>query len=187
LRSARVGDGEIAVDLQPVARFVSDWNDARDICGLDAADIAIRTHRPVIASCGNNFVFAEVKSRAALAKATVRADMLAKHVPMARAVGIHLYVGVEEPGVNIQSRMFAPLFGVPEDPATGSANVVLIGLLAHHLPEADLSLSRTIGQGFDMGRPSILQASAEKTAGRVIATFIGGRCVPMLSGEIDLT
>ena len=53
--------------------------------------------------------------------------------------------------------MFAPLFGVPEDPATGGANVALIGLLAHLRPEADLTLSRTIGQGFDMGRPSILR------------------------------
>ena len=89
--------------------------------------------------------------------------------------------------MEIQSRMFAPLFGVPEDPATGSANVVLIGLLAHFRPEAELSLSKTIGQGFDMGRPSVLEASAEKKAGRVVATYIGGRCVPMLKGTIDLT
>jgi trans-2,3-dihydro-3-hydroxyanthranilate isomerase len=83
--------------------------------------------------------------------------------------------------------MFAPLFGVPEDPATGGANVALIGLLAHLDKRADLTLSKTIGQGFDMGRPSILEAMAEKKAGKVTATYIGGRCVPMLSGEIDLT
>ena len=45
-----------------------------EICGLDAGEIETRTHRPVIASCGNNFVFAEVKSRAILAKAAVRTD-----------------------------------------------------------------------------------------------------------------
>jgi trans-2,3-dihydro-3-hydroxyanthranilate isomerase len=157
------------------------------ICGLEADQIETRTHRPIIASCGNNFVFAEVKSRAALALAAVRSDLLAKHVPMARAVGVHLYAPANEHGVEIQSRMFAPLFGVPEDPATGSANVVLIGLLAHLRPEADLALSKTIGQGFDMGRPSILEASAEKAGGKVTATHIGGRCVPMLRGTIDLT
>jgi trans-2,3-dihydro-3-hydroxyanthranilate isomerase len=42
--------------------------------------------------------------------------------------------------------------------------VALIGLPAHHRPEADLVPARTIGQGFDMGRPSILEASAEKKA-----------------------
>jgi trans-2,3-dihydro-3-hydroxyanthranilate isomerase len=83
--------------------------------------------------------------------------------------------------------MFAPLFGVPEDPATGSANVTLIGLLALRDPRLDLTLSNTIGQGVDMGRPSVLEAPAEKKAGKVVATHIGGRCVPMLSGTIDLS
>ncbi len=157
-----------------------------EICGLDAGDIETRTHRPLIASCGNNFAFAEVKSRAALTKAAARTDAMAKHIPMTRAVGVHLYAHVQEHGVEIQSRMFAPLFGVPEDPATGSANVALIGLLAHFRPETDFSLSKTMGQGVDMGRPSILEGSADKKAGRVLDTYIGGRCVPMLKGTIDL-
>lgn len=157
-----------------------------EICGLGSGDIVSATHRPIIASCGNNFVFAEVASRAALARATVRTDLMAGHVPMSRAVGIHLYTHAKEHGVEIQSRMFAPLYGVPEDPATGSANVVLIGLLAHFRREPDLTLSKTIGQGFDMGRPSILESTAEKKSGRVVDTFIGGCCVPMLRGTIDL-
>ena len=33
---------------------------------------------------------------------------------------------------------------------------------------------------------SVLQASAEKKGGKVTATYIGGRCVPMMSGIIDL-
>ena len=156
-------------------------------CGLSADQIETGTHRPLVASTGNNFVFAEVKSRAVLKAASRNADVFAKHLPMARAVGVHLYVPAQEHGVEIQSRMFAPLFGVPEDPATGSANVSLIGLLAHLDKRADLTLSRTIGQGFDMGRPSILEASAEKKAGQVTATYVGGRCVPMLSGGIDLS
>lgn len=157
-----------------------------EICGLEPSDITTRTHRPVIASCGNNFVFAEVASRAALAKAVIRTDVLSRHLPMSRAVGVHLYTHAHEHGVEIQSRMFAPLYGVPEDPATGSANVVLIGLLAHFRPEKDLTLSKTIGQGFDMGRPSVLNGTAEKKSGRVSDTFIGGRCVPMLKGTIEV-
>jgi trans-2,3-dihydro-3-hydroxyanthranilate isomerase len=156
-------------------------------CGLATDQIETATHRPVIASTGNNFLFAEVKSRAVLKAASCNADVFAKHLPMARTVGVHLYVPAHEHGVEIQSRMFAPLFGVPEDPATGSANVTLIGLLAHLDKRADLTLSKTIGQGFDMGRPSVLQAMAEKKGGKVTATYIGGRCVPMLSGEIDLS
>jgi trans-2,3-dihydro-3-hydroxyanthranilate isomerase len=83
--------------------------------------------------------------------------------------------------------MFAPHLNIPEDPATGSANVALIGLLARLRPEANLSLSKTIAQGVEMGRTSILRATAEKRGGVVTATFIGGRCVPVMSGTIDLT
>ncbi|MCX7362047.1 MAG: PhzF family phenazine biosynthesis protein [Alphaproteobacteria bacterium] len=151
--------------------------------GLSAADIV---RPPVLASTGVTFVFAELASRAVLKAATYNTDVFVKHLPMDRAVGIHLYVPAKEEGVEIQTRMFAPLYGVPEDPATGGANVTLIGLLAHLDPRPDLTLSKTIGQGFDMGRPSILEASAEKKAGKVVATYIGGRCVPMMSGTIEI-
>lgn len=151
--------------------------------GLKPADIV---GQPIIASTGNNFLFAEVRSRDVLKAALCNNDAFARHLPMTRTVGVHLYVPAKEHGVEIQSRMFAPLYGVPEDPATGSANITLIGLLAHNAREKDLVLSKTIGQGFDMGRPSILQASAEKKAGKVVATYIGGRCVPMMSGTIEV-
>jgi trans-2,3-dihydro-3-hydroxyanthranilate isomerase len=139
--------------------------------------------QPVIASTGNNFLFAEVRSRETLKAASYNIEAFRKHLPMERTVGVHLYVT----GADIQSRMFAPLFGVPEDPATGSANVTLIGLLALREPQADLTFSRTIGQGVDMGRPSVLEATAEKKAGKIVTTYIGGRCVPMLNGTIELT
>jgi trans-2,3-dihydro-3-hydroxyanthranilate isomerase len=147
--------------------------------GLQPGDIV---GQPVIASTGNNFLFAELRSRERLKAASYNIEVFRKHLPMERTVGVHLYVTTPE----IQSRMFAPLFGVPEDPATGSANVTLIGLLARSDPRPDLTLSRTIGQGVDMGRPSVLEATAEKKAGMVVATYIGGRCVPMLSGTIEI-
>jgi len=147
--------------------------------GLPTDDIV---GEPVIASTGNKFLFAEVRSRAALKAASYSLEVFRKHLPMERTIGVHLYVTAPD----IQTRMFAPLFGVPEDPATGSANVTLIGLLALRDPRLDLTLSKAIGQGVDMGRPSVLEATAEKKAGKVVATHIGGRCVPMLSGTIDL-
>ncbi len=151
--------------------------------GLAPGDIV---GEPVIAATGTKFLFAEVASRAVLGKALYNLEAFRKHLPMDRTVGVHLYVAAAEDGIDLHTRMFAPLFGVPEDPATGAANVTLIGLLAHNDPRADLSLSKTIGQGFDMGRPSLLEASAEKKAGKVVATYIGGRCVPMLSGTIEV-
>jgi trans-2,3-dihydro-3-hydroxyanthranilate isomerase len=43
-----------------------------------------------------------------------------------------------------------------------------------------------IAQGIEMGRPSLLEASAEKRGGRVIETRIGGRCVPVIAGTISI-
>jgi trans-2,3-dihydro-3-hydroxyanthranilate isomerase len=148
-------------------------------CSLPPADIDTRAHQPCIASCGTPFVLAAVTSRAALAAAQPRSEIFVQHV---RATGIHLYVEAVSPVADIEARMFAPQFGVSEDPATGSANVALIALLATLRAEPDLRLERTISQGVDMGRPSLMAASAEKRAGKIVAARIGGSCVPVTTG-----
>ena len=158
----------------------------RDACALQPGDIETDVHRPIVASCGVPLLFVELKSRALLKSAAPRADVFAREFPRDRFVGIHLYVQAREDGLDLQTRMFAPEHGIPEDPATGGANVALIGVLAHFDKAADLTLTRRIGQGFDMGRPSVLEACAEKKAGKVVATYIGGRSVPMMSGTIEI-
>lgn len=155
-------------------------------CSLDLSDIETRRHPPCLASCGAPFVIAEVRHRDALRRAQPRTDVFLTHLPRDEATGIHLYVEDAEEGADFQSRMFAPLHGVFEDPATGSANVALIGLLAHLRHESSLRLEAAIGQGVDLGRPSLMRAVAEKVAGAVIRTSIGGGCKLVMSGWIDL-
>ena len=155
-------------------------------CSIAVDDIEIRHHVPCIASCGTPFIFAELKTRQSLARAQPRPDIFAQRFPIDGTTGIHLYVRDGAEGIDIRARMFAPLHGVAEDPATGSANVALVGLLASLRPEADLSLAVRIAQGVEMGRPSLLDASAEKRGGTVVETRIGGRCVAMMAGTIDI-
>jgi trans-2,3-dihydro-3-hydroxyanthranilate isomerase len=155
-------------------------------CSLSPDDIETRQHGPCIASCGTRFMFAEVKTREALARATPRSDVFAQNFPVDGTTGLHLYFRDGAEGVDVRTRMFAPLHGVAEDPATGSANVALAGLLASLRPERDLSLRLRIAQGVEMGRPSLLDASAEKQGGVVVETRIGGRCIPVLAGTIEV-
>jgi trans-2,3-dihydro-3-hydroxyanthranilate isomerase len=155
-------------------------------CGVSLGDIETANHRPCIASCGAPFILAELKSRAALAGASPNGDVFRLEVTRHPAVSVMLYTQADDGDIDIRARMFAPHLNIPEDPATGSANVALIGLLAKLRPEPDLSLSKTIAQGVEMGRPSLLRAQAEKQHGAVTATFIGGSCVPVMSGTIDL-
>jgi trans-2,3-dihydro-3-hydroxyanthranilate isomerase len=155
-------------------------------CSLSVEDIETRNHPPRIASCGAPFILAELKGRARLAAATARSDVFTRVVSRQPATSLLIYTQVEESGLDIRARMFAPHHGIPEDPATGSANVALIGLLAKLRPDPDLRISKTIAQGVEMGRPSLLEAEAEKKNGTVTATWIGGRCVPVMSGTIEL-
>jgi trans-2,3-dihydro-3-hydroxyanthranilate isomerase len=155
-------------------------------CRIAPDDIETKNHAPCIASCGVGFILAEVKGRAALASALPHIDVFRRDIVNRGTTGILIYTQVDDHDINIRARIFAPLKGIPEDPATGSANVALIGLLAKLRPEPDLLLSKTIAQGVEMGRPSLLEARAEKRGGVVTATFIGGRCVPVMQGSIDL-
>ncbi|MGE3334260.1 MAG: PhzF family phenazine biosynthesis protein [Rhodospirillaceae bacterium] len=162
--------GELAVDI--VAAAVE----------LSPGDIMTVNHPPVIASCGTPFAIAELKGLSSLGAAnpqtSVFRDRFAPEIS-----GLYLYTREAGQGADIRCRMFAPLHGIPEDPATGSANVALIGLLAS-LASQDF-ISRKIVQGVEMGRPSFLDAAAQKVDGE-IRTFIAGSCAPMMSGNMTL-
>jgi trans-2,3-dihydro-3-hydroxyanthranilate isomerase len=82
--------------------------------------------------------------------------------------------------------MFAPFDGVPEDPATGSANCALAGMLSHYDRARDGTKAWRIAQGVEMGRPSLLEASADKRDGAVVATRVGGASVLVSEGFIEV-
>jgi len=155
-------------------------------CAIAVDDIETRHHQPCIASCGAPLLFVELRDRRALAAAQPRADVFARHLPPDRITGIHLYVQAADGGADIQCRMFAPLHGIREDPATGAANVALIGLLAQLRPEPDLQLAKKIAQGVDMGRPSLLLTRVVKANGAIVSAHVGGGCVEMMEGTFRL-
>jgi trans-2,3-dihydro-3-hydroxyanthranilate isomerase len=155
-------------------------------CSIAVNDIETANHAPCIASCGVPFVFVELKTRSSLATAQPRSETFANYLKADRITGILLYVRDKHDGVDIQARMFALLYGIPEDPATGSGNVALTGLLASLRPEIDLTLRLRIAQGIEMGRPSLLDATAEKKNGRITGMWIGGRCITMMRGVLEL-
>ncbi len=165
---------EVPVDL--LARAVS----------LTPADLATGAHAPVVASVGLPFVIAELTDRAALERA--RPDGAGIEALVAAGVqppDVHLYVRSGDE-YDLRARMFSPLDGIPEDPATGSANCALAALLARLDPAADGSFAWRIAQGVEMGRPSVLEARAEKRAGAVVGAWIGGECVLVSEGTIEV-
>ena len=82
--------------------------------------------------------------------------------------------------------MFAPLDGVFEDPATGSANCALVALLAHLDPNDNFNRDWLISQGTEVGRPSILYGRTEKNRGKGSGVWIGGHSVLISEGTLNV-
>jgi trans-2,3-dihydro-3-hydroxyanthranilate isomerase len=157
---------------------------------LAEADIATLSHTPLVASVGTPFVIAEVASVEALSRA--RPDIAAfraavtRFPEMADRFALHLYAWVEGDQRRIRSRMFAPLGGTFEDPATGSANAALAALLTSMAPGENVDLQYAIEQGVEMGRPSLIIASAVKTAEGPVSASVAGSCVPVMRGTLTV-
>ena len=152
--------------------------------GVSIADVVTATHEPIVASVGNPYVIAELKPDALRHCepniAAFRSALIA-HPEMNGRFSVHVYA--PQGGV-VRARMFAPLAGTWEDPATGSANAPLVGLLLSLGNRARLKLE--VRQGEEMGRPSFLMVEAERR-GSDIRTTVAGQCVPMFSGAFELT
>jgi trans-2,3-dihydro-3-hydroxyanthranilate isomerase len=84
-----------------------------------------------------------------------------------------------------KSRMFAPAYGVPEDPATGSAAGPLALHLARHGRIA-FGQEIQIHQGAEIGRPSTLYARVEGTGERVELVEVAGSAVVVANGELRI-
>jgi trans-2,3-dihydro-3-hydroxyanthranilate isomerase len=164
-----------AVSAQSVAAAVS----------LAPEDILTTAHAPQVASVGLPLLLAELGDRDALARA--EPDISGFKGLAVEGIDppfVHLYVRTSD-DVDLRARMFAPLDGIPEDPATGSANCALAALLSQIDPAADATFSWRIAQGVEMGRPSVLQARTEKRAGAVVNVWIGGDSVLVSEGFIE--
>ena len=83
---------------------------------------------------------------------------------------------------DLNVRFFADYYGVPEDPATGSANGCLAGYLVKHRYFGTDRINIRVEQGYEIGRPSLLLLKAEEIAGK-INVLVGGRVAMIAKGE----
>ena len=166
-----------------------DAEQAAACLSLTAADIKSDRHPPQIVSVGLPFLVVELASRDALRRAKPDAAAFAKTFPRDGSDAVYFYtrdVPAAE-ACDLQARMFHPgSSGLSEDPATGSATVAAAALLADLSSERDGELKLRIGQGVDMGRPSLLLTRVRKAGGAVVSAHVGGRCVPMMEGTFRL-
>lgn len=151
---------------------------------LEPDDVITTNHLPTHCSNGNPYIVAELTgnalSRCDPDMAAFR-QALAAHPQFGHRFSIHVY---HRDGQTLYTRMFAPLSGTWEDPATGSANAPLACLLLSLEADAE-EASFTIHQGMEMGRPSLLNVNARRTSDGITAS-LRGSCVPVMQGHITV-
>lgn len=157
---------------------------------LDEEDVAISRHAPTTASVGVPFVLSELTDLGALARATPDRAAFARAAAAQPAreldLALFLYVRTADAPLRLRARMFAPLTGVAEDPATGSAAAALGAYLYARAPEHDLGGTIAIEQGAEMGRPSLIEVQVDKAHGEVRRVAVGGACADAMEGVLRL-
>jgi trans-2,3-dihydro-3-hydroxyanthranilate isomerase len=93
-----------------------------------------------------------------------------------------------DPRATTHVRAFAPLLGIPEDPATGSANGALGAYLVHQraIPLGEGNTEYISEQGLEIDRPSTLYIEVDHSGARVTAVRVGGEVVRTIEGEVWL-
>lgn len=157
------------------------------LVGLDVSDVVGPGY---IAGCGLSWVYLEV-----------RADAVPRSRPSGQRLdevaidlsglldpidGVDVYaVEPSEGGLVVSSRVFVPGFGIPEDPATGSAAAGLgLALVAAGHAVPDGSTAFRVEQGIAMGRPSALSGRVEARSGVATTVHVAGQVVPVAHGRI---
>jgi trans-2,3-dihydro-3-hydroxyanthranilate isomerase len=136
-------------------------------------------------SAGNPFTFVPLKSLDAIRRC--RVDLATfEHAFGAggRAAAFVFCRQTTEQGHDFHARMFAPNMGPLEDPATGSAVAAFAGYLAAHGAYADGERVIRVEQGFEMGRPSLIELRIHLKGGQVESASIGGSAVIVSEGTL---
>jgi trans-2,3-dihydro-3-hydroxyanthranilate isomerase len=157
-----------------------------EVLSLGIDDILDDELRALAVSTGVPFLMVPVRDRAALARAQINAGAWERHV--AHTWAPHLYAlttDAELPGSSIRARMFAPAMGITEDPATGGAATAVPAYLGACGVVSESTWR--VEQGFEMGRPSLMDVSVERDGDRITAVRVGGESIFIGSGVIDVT
>ncbi len=180
------GDSEVLWMRQPAPRFATVVETARAARALALNTRDIGTHFPIqVVSTGLPFLIVPLRTLDAVRRATVQMPRYLELVNLTQIAGILVFCAEtyhQENQLNV--RVFAPLLGITEDPATGSANGCLAAYLVKYRYFRSESFdSVRVEQGYEIKRPSLLRLRASETA-QSIRVEVGGRVQRVATGEL---
>jgi trans-2,3-dihydro-3-hydroxyanthranilate isomerase len=157
--------------------------------GLDPQDIVSTGLPAQLVSTGLPQLMVPVRSLAAVQ--AIRLEFGLLHAICERYQTHSMYVFTCEtvtPGAQVHTRLFAPLAGVLEDPATGSASGALGAYLVQHGVFGGEAAVICVEneQGFELGRPSRIFIEVTRHGSTITRVRVGGRVVKVIDGCIDV-
>jgi trans-2,3-dihydro-3-hydroxyanthranilate isomerase len=154
---------------------------------LETSDLLDEEWEPRGWTCGVPYLFVPVRDRAAVARSRINADAWERALAGTWAPEILIFAREgERAGSDLHGRMYAPGFGIAEDPATGSAAAAMAGYLAKRDARRDGTLRWRLEQGFEMKRPSILDIEADVARGQITGVRVGGATVLVSEGTMRI-
>ena len=176
---------------QPLPAFGPRFPDlatVAEMLSLEAAAIGDTKLPLEVVSCGVPFLFVPVRGLAEMRRIKFRADVWERALKDFAASSVFVFTTeTEHTDSTVHSRMFAPIFGIAEDPATGSASGPLGCYLARHGVVAPAPAVEIISeQGIEMGRPSFIRIRIEQDKGEITGVRVGGGCCLIGQGFLEV-
>jgi trans-2,3-dihydro-3-hydroxyanthranilate isomerase len=177
-----LGDVLWMEQLPPTFGEILDPARVSRVLNLEEADLEERFPVQEV-STGLPCIVMPLKSLKALERCRVDRDAYYDLVSTAQAKAILVFSPEPYDKADLGVRFFADYYGVPEDPATGSANGCLAAYLVEHRYVGEDRIEVRAEQGYEIGRPSLLYLRAEKRKGE-IKVSVGGKVQMVAKGEL---
>lgn len=136
-------------------------------------------------STGLPFLIVPVKTLEAIRRAKVYLDQFQNFLEKTNtAKAIFLFCPeIVNDHNHFHARMFGDFYGIPEDPATGSANSCLAPYLVKHQYFGKSCIDIRVEQGYEINRPSLIHLRAE-LKNDAYDIHVGGQCIITMSGKL---
>lgn len=169
--------------IEPTFLSILNLDLISQILNLDKKDIDDKFPIQEV-STGLPFIIIPLKTLDSLKQAKVNKDKYYKMIEKTQAKAILVFCPETYSQKNdLSVRVFTDYYGVPEDPATGSANGCLSGYLVKYNYFGKKKINIRVEQGYEIGRPSLLFLRAEDKKGKIDIS-VGGKVIMVAKGKL---
>ncbi|OKL45363.1 PhzF family phenazine biosynthesis protein [Pseudovibrio exalbescens] len=186
LKQGAAGFAEFDVPSLPRPSAPMGTTESIALClGIEPTEIGFENHHPTTMTAGNHFAFVPVRDLSVLKMVSPDPSHWEAAFGNLDHNAVYIYCRETETATaSFQARMFSNDEQIWEDAATGSAAAAFGGVVHAFDEPLDGTHHFTIEQGFQMGRPSVIDLELDIEGKQIRAQRIGGQAVLIARGEL---